>query len=67
MSLGQNLDYNDFVAALSAIDEGNNQYVTYEDLENWWESFHVKDLPPGSDMYRNISMQRSKSRSAGLV
>ena len=62
MSLDQSLDYNDFVAALSAVDAGNNQQVTYSDLETWWESYTKSDLPPGTQMYRTLSMQRRPSR-----
>ena len=63
MSLDQGLDYNDFVAALSAVDGGNNQQVAFQDLEIWWESYARNDLPPGTDTYRTISMQRNASRT----
>jgi hypothetical protein len=63
ISLDQNLDYNDFVAAMSAVDSGNNQRVGYHDLELWWESYTKSDLPPGSSFYRTISMQRNPSRA----
>ena len=63
MSLDQTLNYNDFVAAMSAVDEGNNQRVAYEDLELWWDSFNKKDLPPGTSVYRNMSMQRNPSHN----
>ncbi len=62
-SLDQNLDYNDFVAAMSAVDSGNNQRVAYEDLEQWWDSYTKSELPPGSAMYRNLSMQRRPHRA----
>mmetsp|Transcript_25540 Transcript_25540/g.32170 ORF Transcript_25540/g.32170 Transcript_25540/m.32170 type:complete len:321 (-) Transcript_25540:589-1551(-) len=62
MSLDQDLDYNDFVAAMSAVDAGNNQQVAYSDLEGWWESYTKTDLPPGTNMYRSISMQRRPTR-----
>lgn len=63
LSLDQGLDYNDFVAALSAIDAGNNQQVAFHDLEIWWESYTKKDLPPGTDVYRTISTKRVQSRT----
>jgi len=48
MAMDQDLDHNDFVAAVSAIDMDNNQMVSYEELEAWWESYHESDLPPGA-------------------
>jgi hypothetical protein len=61
-SLDQSLDYNDFVAAMSAVDSGNNQRVGYHDLEIWWDSYTKTDLPPGTSIYRTLSMQRFPSR-----
>jgi hypothetical protein len=47
MAMDQGLDHNDFVAAMSAVDIDNNQMVSYEDLEAWWEGYNDSDLPPG--------------------
>ncbi len=62
-SLDHSLDYNDFVAAMSSVDTENNQRVAYHDLESWWESYLKSDLPPGTNMYRTISMGRNASRA----
>jgi len=48
MAMDQGLDHNDFVAAMSAVDIDNNQMVSYEDLEAWWEGYNDTDLPPGA-------------------
>lgn len=66
MSLDQSLDYNDFVAAMSAVDSDNNQRVTYNDLESWWESYTKTDLPPGTKIYRSISMGKNPSKANGM-
>ena len=53
IAMGQQVEYNDFVAALSAVDIHNNQQVSYEDLENWWVGYSTNDLPPGLDCCSN--------------
>jgi len=50
MAMDQGLDHNDFVAAMSAVDIDNNQMVSYEDFEVWWEGYNDCDLPPGAGM-----------------
>ena len=60
-ALDQDVDYNDFVAALSAIDQDQNQKVSYYDLEKWWESYNDEELPPGSNLCGKMQRGRSKS------
>ena len=48
MAMDQNLEHNDFVAAMSAVDMENNQMVSYQDLEAWWTGYNDDELPPGS-------------------
>ena len=67
ISLGEHMDYNDFVAALSAIDEGNNQHITYRDLETWWDGFSVKDLPPRISIQQSKSISKSRPKSASGI
>eukprot|EP00558_Chaetoceros_sp_UNC1202_P012352 CAMPEP_0197240290 /NCGR_PEP_ID=MMETSP1429-20130617/6608_1 /TAXON_ID=49237 /ORGANISM="Chaetoceros sp., Strain UNC1202" /LENGTH=141 /DNA_ID=CAMNT_0042699897 /DNA_START=126 /DNA_END=554 /DNA_ORIENTATION=+ len=52
MAMGQNLEQNDFVAAMSAVDIDNKQMISYDDLETWWEGYNDADLPPGSSCFR---------------
>lgn len=53
IAMGQQVDYNDFVAALSAVDIHNNQQVSYDDLQNWWVGYSTSDLPPGMNCCSN--------------
>jgi hypothetical protein len=48
MAMGQNLEHNDFVAAMSAVDSDNNQMISYKDLETWWLGYIEDDLAPGA-------------------
>lgn len=60
-AMEQRLSNNDFVAAFSTIDVDNNQMISYEDIEAWWEGFNDGELPIGAscfssytnDSYRN--------------
>jgi len=46
-TMDQNVDYNAFVAALSAIDVDNNGMVSIKDMERWYIDYSENDLPPG--------------------
>ena len=48
MAMGQNLEHNDFVAAMSAVDTENNQMISYKNLEDWWTGYIEDDLAPGA-------------------
>mmetsp|Transcript_3506 Transcript_3506/g.6635 ORF Transcript_3506/g.6635 Transcript_3506/m.6635 type:complete len:337 (-) Transcript_3506:898-1908(-) len=50
LAMGQGVDHNDFVAAMSAVDIDNKQMVSYADLEAWWEGYNDDDLPPGAGL-----------------
>jgi len=74
IAMGQQVEYNDFVAALSAVDIHNNQQVSYEDLENWWVGYSASDLPPGLDCCSNgrytkkrVRVVREDDRESGLI
>ncbi len=47
MAMGQNLEHNDFVAAMSAVDIDNKQMISYRDLEVWWKGYIEDDMAPG--------------------
>lgn len=67
MSLDHTLDYNDFVAAMSAVDIENNQRVTYEDLEIWWDGYAKSDLPPGVACCGPMPISRYGSNVSGAT
>lgn len=46
MTMDQNVDYNEFVAALSAIDADNNQKISIADMEQWYLEYSEDELPP---------------------
>jgi len=45
-TMDQEVQYNDFVAALSSIDVENNQRISLEDLETWYLEYSESELPP---------------------
>jgi len=45
-TMDQNVDYNEFVAALSAIDAENNQKISIADMEQWYLEYSEDELPP---------------------
>ena len=53
IAMGQGVDHNDFVAAMSAVDIDNKQMISYADLEAWWEGYNDDDLPPGAGLCSN--------------
>jgi hypothetical protein len=67
MAMDQGLDHNDFVAAMSAVDIDNNQTVSYEDLEAWWEGYNDTDLPPGVGLCGACSRGSSHNSNAHLM
>jgi hypothetical protein len=68
MAMGQNLDHNDFVAAMGAVDIENKQMVSYEDLENWWQGYNDNDLPPGAGLCVGCGpRQHSHNNNAHLM
>ena len=64
-AMDQNLEHNDFVAAMSAVDKENKQMISYQDLETWWEGYN-EDLPPGSGCLSS-RQRRSHNPNAHLM
>lgn len=46
LSMDQNVDYNEFVAALGAIDLENNQMISQHDFMSWWQGYSDSEMAP---------------------
>lgn len=63
LAMGQGVDHNDFVAAMSAVDIDNKQMISYADLEAWWEGYNDDDLPPGAGLCSSNNRSRVNAHS----
>lgn len=66
-AMDQNLNHNDFVAAIAAIDLDNKQKISYDDLETWWEGYNENELPIGAGCLSFHTRDSSFNRRAHLM
>lgn len=66
-AMDQNLNNNDFVAAIAAIDLDNKQKISYDDLEAWWEGYNEDELPIGASCFSSYHGDSPFNRRAHLM
>jgi len=66
-TMDQNLDYNEFVAALSAIDVDNNGQISIQDMEQWYVEYSENDLPPGLSLCSKNTRYDQRARTDNIT